>query len=58
VYRPTDRDLAEPLIEGFALPLHTTHESVRKLIEFTSGRAPTFQELIYRTLGNVALVKH
>jgi hypothetical protein len=58
VYRPTDRNLAEPLIEGFALPLHTTHERVRKLIEFTSVRAPTFQELVYRTLGNVALVKH
>jgi hypothetical protein len=58
MYRPTNRDLTEPLIEGFALPLHTTHERERELVEFTTVRVPTLQDLVYRTLGDVALVKH
>jgi hypothetical protein len=32
VYRPANRDPTESLIEGFALPLHTTHERKRKII--------------------------
>ena len=58
VYRPTNRDHAEPPVQGFALPLHTKHERMPKLIEFTSVRAPAFQDLVDRAIGDIALVKH